>query len=165
MPRELPPIVGAEAPVKLPGAAFLLASALLVLALLIAAHAGNPASGGTTGLMLDTSFRPQPNFCHSPSICGRTRPPKSFHASWVSDAQSVGGRQDRGPAGRAADPLQTRHQPQNRPHHRCNDANVHPAAGRRGDRMRRRESLRASRSPLARADKMIKQECIVCCGA
>jgi len=31
--------------------------------------------------------------------------------------------------------------------------------------MRRRESLRASRSPLARADKMIKQECIVCCGA
>jgi len=48
MPRELPPIVGAEAPVKLPGAAFLLASALLVLALLIAAHAGNPASGGTT---------------------------------------------------------------------------------------------------------------------
>ncbi len=62
MPRELPPIVGAEAPVNLPGAAFLLASALLVLALLIAAHAGNPASGGTTGLMLDTSFRPQPNF-------------------------------------------------------------------------------------------------------
>jgi hypothetical protein len=35
---NLPPIVGAQAPVKLPGAPFLLASALLVLALVIAAR-------------------------------------------------------------------------------------------------------------------------------
>jgi hypothetical protein len=35
---ELPPVVGVQAAVRLPGATFLLASALLVLALLIVAR-------------------------------------------------------------------------------------------------------------------------------
>jgi DHA1 family tetracycline resistance protein-like MFS transporter len=38
MPCELPPIVGVQAAMKLPGAPFLLASALLVLALSIVAR-------------------------------------------------------------------------------------------------------------------------------